>query len=145
MHASISRNGIMHRLEARDTCNSLLGCGRSMKCSLVMQALKTAQVKAGQRVGGSGGVGSVAVQIAKALGAHVTSTCSTKNMQLVQVPDMRNAGLRCSNSFPYLHLPQGPQEHIEENEADIQDFFRALAGLQNLEVCQWWLIQLSSA
>jgi len=90
-------------------------------------------------------VGSVAVQIAKALGAHVTSTCSTKNMQLVQVPDMRNAGLRCSNSFPYLHLPQGPQEHIEENEADIQDFFRALAGLQNLEVCQWWLIQLSSA
>jgi len=115
----------MHRLEARDTCNSLLGCGRSMKCSLVMQALKTAQVKAGQRVGGSGGVGSVAVQIAKALGAHVTSTCSTKNMQLVQVPDMRNAGLRCSNSFPYLHLPQGPSEHIEENEADIQDFFRA--------------------
>ena len=66
-----------------------------MNWSLVMQALKSARVKAGQRVlihGGSGGVGSVAIQIAKALGAHVTSTCSTKNMQLVKVPDMRSAG-----------------------------------------------------
>lgn len=56
-------------------------------CLTAMQALKSARVKAGQRVlihGGSGGVGSVAIQIAKALGAHVTSTCSTKNMQLVK-------------------------------------------------------------
>ena len=54
-----------------------------------MQALKNAQIKAGQRVlihGGSGGVGSVAVQIAKAWGAHVTATCSTKNLQLAKVP-----------------------------------------------------------
>ena len=53
-----------------------------------MQALENAQVKPGKRVlihGGSGGVGSVAVQIAKAWGAHVTSTCSTKNVQLVKV------------------------------------------------------------
>ncbi|DBB11254.1 TPA: hypothetical protein ACH3X3_006694 [Trebouxia sp. C0006] len=52
-----------------------------------MQALEAAQVKSGQRVlihGGSGGVGSAGVQIAKAWGAHVTSTCSTKNMQLVK-------------------------------------------------------------
>ncbi len=53
-----------------------------------LQALEAAQVKSGQRVlihGGSGGVGSAGVQIAKAWGAHVTSTCSTKNMQLVKV------------------------------------------------------------
>lgn len=52
-----------------------------------IQALKAARLKAGQRVlihGGSGGVGSVAVQIAKAQGVHVTSTCSAKNMQLVK-------------------------------------------------------------
>ena len=34
--------------------------------------------------GASGGVGSFAVQIAKALGANVTATCGTRNVQLVQ-------------------------------------------------------------
>ncbi len=44
------------------------------------------QVKPGDRVlviGGSGGVGTFAVQIAKAMGAHVTSVCSTANVDLV--------------------------------------------------------------
>lgn len=44
-------------------------------------------VRAGQRVlinGASGGVGLMAVQIAKALGAHVTAVCSTRNVELVQ-------------------------------------------------------------
>ena len=72
-----------------------------------MQALKPAQIKAGQRVlihGGSGGVGSVAVQIAKAWGAHVTATCSTKNIQLVKVQSpptlLSNNSLttQCANS-----------------------------------------------
>ncbi len=84
-----------------------------MNCSLVMQALKTAQVKAGQRVGGSGGVGSIAVQIAKALGAHVTSTCSTKNMQLVQVPDVRNAGCAAQNVEEWAALQCRLQKHWE--------------------------------
>ncbi|MBX7117063.1 MAG: NAD(P)-dependent alcohol dehydrogenase [Myxococcaceae bacterium] len=47
--------------------------------STALQAVRAARVQAGQRVlvvGASGGVGSYAVQMAKALGAHVTGVCS---------------------------------------------------------------------
>lgn len=52
-----------------------------------LQALRYAGLKPGQRVlvnGASGGVGTWAVQIAKALGAEVTAVCSARNREMVR-------------------------------------------------------------
>ncbi len=50
-----------------------------------LQALRDhGELKAGERVlvnGASGGVGTLAVQIAKALGGHVTAVCSSRNVE----------------------------------------------------------------
>lgn len=53
-----------------------------------LQALRDAgRLQRGQRVlinGASGGVGTFAVQIAKAMGAHVTAVCSTRHVERVR-------------------------------------------------------------
>jgi len=52
-----------------------------------LQTLRKAEVRPGQRVlivGAAGGVGSLTVQMAKALGAHVTGVASTSKLELVR-------------------------------------------------------------
>ncbi len=53
-----------------------------------LQGLRThGDVQPGERVlinGAAGGVGTMSVQIAKALGAHVTAVCSTRNVEMIR-------------------------------------------------------------
>ena len=56
-------------------------------CTALQGLRDTAKVREGQRVlviGAAGGVGSFAVQIAKAFGAYVTGVCSTSKVDLVR-------------------------------------------------------------
>lgn len=81
-------------------------------------------VKAGDRVfivGGSGGTGVMAIQIAKALGCHVTVSTSTKNIQLVKslgadtvldytsgpiIAQLKDLGTQFNHVFDNVGLPR---------------------------------------
>ncbi len=62
--------------------------GLAVAGAMALEALRDhAKLRAGQRIaitGATGGVGSIAVQIAKAWGAHVTAVCRTENVELAQ-------------------------------------------------------------
>jgi NADPH:quinone reductase-like Zn-dependent oxidoreductase len=83
-----------------------------------------AQLRAGQRVaitGATGGVGSFAVQIAKAWGAHVTAVCRTENVDLA-------AQLGADRVVDYTrddYLREGPYDAIFDNGGG-----RSLRGLR---------------
>jgi NADPH:quinone reductase-like Zn-dependent oxidoreductase len=54
---------------------------------LALHGLRAAQLRQGQRIlvyGASGSIGTAGVQLATALGAHVTAVCSNKNVELVR-------------------------------------------------------------
>ena len=62
--------------------------GIAVAGTMALEALRDhAQLREGQRIaitGATGGVGSFAVQIAKAWGAHVTAVCRTQNVELAR-------------------------------------------------------------
>jgi NADPH:quinone reductase-like Zn-dependent oxidoreductase len=86
-----------------------------------------ANLQPGQRIliiGASGGVGTLAVQIAKNMGAHVTGVCSEKNMELVAslgadaVVDYNKAdALETDEKYDIIYDTVGVRTYVEAKTA----------------------------
>jgi len=130
------------------------------------------QVKPGTRVlvyGAGGGVGTFAVQIAKALGAHVTAATSTRNLDVIrslgpdEVIDYSNEDftkrgqrydvildIAANRSFRSLHRALAPGGRVVLAGAAKQGnvvavLIRALAGLVRARLGSKWLVPLLAA
>ncbi|PCI49274.1 MAG: alcohol dehydrogenase [Moraxellaceae bacterium] len=77
-----------HQIAAMPNSLSFIEAGTIPLAGLTaLQGLNIGKLKEGQKVlviGASGGVGTFAVQIAKAIGAEVTGVCSDRNIELVK-------------------------------------------------------------
>ncbi len=95
------------------------------------------QIQPGQKVlinGASGGVGTFAVQIAKAMGAEVTAVCSSKNLDLVL-----SIGADHAIDYTQEDFTQGAQRYdlifdIVANRS-VSDYMRVLTPQGNYVAC----------
>lgn len=106
--------------------------------------LNKANIQPGQTIlanGSSGAVGSMAVQIAKSMGAKVTSICSTKNIELVKslgadtVIDYTKEDLLKSNkSYNVIINTVGNLDFkdVEKYLSDNGKFLQLVAGLKEI-------------
>jgi NADPH:quinone reductase-like Zn-dependent oxidoreductase len=83
---TVRENGAIAHKPANVTFEQAAGV--AVAAVTALQGLRDqGRLQPGQKVlinGASGGVGTFAVQIGKALGAHVTGVCSTRNVELVR-------------------------------------------------------------
>ncbi|MEV4516204.1 NAD(P)-dependent alcohol dehydrogenase [Dactylosporangium sp. NPDC049525] len=85
-YVRVPADGVVERKPANLTFEQAAAMPLAANTAL-MGLRDAARVGSGQRVlinGASGGVGTFAVQLAKAFGAHVTGVCSTRNLELIR-------------------------------------------------------------